>query len=452
MFKSFFNPKSVAIVGASHTPGKIGYNILENFVQSNYKGKVYPVNPDISPILGKKVYPSIKKIRDKIDLAVIAVPALAVPKVLRECVKKKIKGVIIVSGGFSETGAKGKKLEEELKKIIKKSKTRVLGPNCLGVIDTSTNVDTIFNPKERSKRPSQGIIGFISQSGAVGVTILDWLAEQGIGISKFISYENAVDLDEGDALDYLAKDKKTKVIVVFLEGVKDGKKFMEVARKTTKKKPVIILKGGKTVLGAKAAISHTAAMAGSAKIYFSVFKQTGAIEANTWEELFDFAKAFLQPLPKGKTVAIITDGGGFGVLAADECERQGLELPKPSRILKEKLGKFFPKHTILNNPIDTTGDVTAERFRIAIEECLKSKEFDAVIAITLFQVPALEESITDVLIDLKKYKKPILCCATGSSFTIRLSRKLERNGIPVYVSPERAVKALKALVNHSEQR
>lgn len=450
MLEVFFDPKSVAIVGASHTPGKIGYQILENFIKGDYRGKVYPVNPNTSPILGKTVYSSVKNILDKIDLAVVAIPAPLVPNILRECVKKKVKAVVIVSGGFSEIGVKGKKLEDELKKIIKKSKTRVLGPNCLGVVDTSTGIDTLFNPKERSGRPTQGSIGFISQSGAVGATILDWLAEEQIGISKFISYENAVDINECDALEYLCNDKKTKVIVLFLEGVKDGKRFIQVAKKVTKKKPIIVLKGGKTEAGAKAAVSHTGSLAGSAKIYSSVFKQTGIIEADTWEELFDFAKAFLQPLPKGKRVAIITDGGGFGVLASDECERQGLDLPKPTDKLKELFRKSFPEYAILSNPIDITGDATAERYRIAMEECLKSKQFDSIISITLFQVPALEEKITDVIVDLKKYGKPILCCATGGKFTVKLSRILEKNGIPVYVAPERAVKALNALIRYKE--
>ncbi|MDI6798896.1 MAG: CoA-binding protein [Candidatus Aenigmarchaeota archaeon] len=447
--EKFFNPSSVAIIGASHTQGKIGYIILENFVKGNYKGRVYPVNPDVTPILGREVFPSIKKIQDRVDLAVIAIPAEKVPKVLRECVEKKIKAVIIVSGGFSETGEKGRKLEEELKKIIKNSETRVIGTNSLGVLNTSTNVDTLFNPREKSSRPPPGSIGFISQSGAIGATILDWLAEEQTGISKFISYENAVDVNECDALEYFGNDEKTKVIALYFEGVKDGKRFIEVARKVSKKTPIIALKGGKTEAGKKAAISHTATIAGSAKVYSSVFKQTGIIEADNWEELFDFAKAFLQPLPKGRRIAIVTDGGGFGVLAADECEKQGLELPEPSGKLKKMFRKSFPEYAILSNPIDLTGNANAEMYRTALEECLKSKEFDAAIAITLFQVPALGEELIDVIADLKKYGKPILCCATGGKFTIRLARALEKNGIPVYVSPERAVKAMSVLVKYS---
>jgi acetyl coenzyme A synthetase (ADP forming)-like protein len=448
----FFSPQTIAIIGASHVKGKIGYTILENFIRSKYPGKIFPVNPNVNEILGLRVYPSVKNIPQDIDLAIIAVPAKIVPKVLKECVEKKVKGVIIVSGGFSEIGKEGKKLEEKLKKIIKGKKTRVLGPNCLGALDTSSKLDTLFHPLEKLVRPKEGNIGFISQSGAVGSVILDIFSEEQIGISKFISYENALDIDESDCIEFLGKDEKTKIILLFLEGVKDGKKFLRVAKKVSQIKPIIVLKGGKTEKGRKAALSHTGSLAGSARIYSSVFKQVGIIEANTHEELIDFAKAFSQPLPKGNRIAIVTDGGGFGVLACDEAERQGLKLPEPSNKLKKIFRKIFPEHVILSNPIDLTGDVTTERFRIAIEECLKSKEFDGVITITLFQVPALEKDIVDAIANLKKYGKPILCCAAGGRFTLELSKALEKNGIPVYPSPERAVKAMAALVNYSRMK
>jgi acetyl coenzyme A synthetase (ADP forming)-like protein len=448
MLKYFFNPKSVAIIGASHTPGKIGYTILENFVKGNYKGKIYPINPNTTPIFDLDVYPSVKDIKDKIELAIIVVPALIVPKVLRECVDKKIKAVVIVSGGFSESGEEGKKLEEKLKKIIKNSKTRVLGPNCLGVLDITTGVDTLFLQRERLTRPPAGGIGYISQSGSVGSTILDWLAEENVGISKFISYENGMDLNECDCIEFLANDKKTKVIVLFIEGVKDGKRFIRIVKKVSKKKPVIVLKGGKTEKGIKAVASHTGALAGSAKIYSSVFKQSGAIEANSWEELFDFARAFSQPLPKGNRVVIVTDGGGFGILATDECEREELKLPEPSKKLKKILRKNLPVYASVTNPIDISGDATAERYKVVIEGCLKSGEYDGVIAIVLFQIPTLEPKVVGEIVGLKKYGKPILCCSAGGAFTIKLSRNFEKEGIPVYPTPERAVRAFAALYRY----
>jgi acetate---CoA ligase (ADP-forming) len=298
MLDTFFNPSSIAVIGASHTPGKIGYEILSNILKSNFKGKVYPVNPNVTSILGIGTYKSIKEIESPIDLAIISLPAPLIPEVLSDCVKKKVKSVIIVSGGFSEIGEKGKKLEDELKNIISKSQTRVLGPNVLGIYDSYTGLNTIFLPRERVKMPEKGIISIISQSGSIASTLIDVLGEHRIGISKFISYGNAMDIDESDLIEYLGNDPNTKIIAAFIEGVKNGKKFINTVRSVSNKKPIVILKGGKTEYGSKAALSHTGALAGSYKIYSSVFKQLGVIEAKTWEEFLDFSKAFLQPVPK----------------------------------------------------------------------------------------------------------------------------------------------------------
>lgn len=450
----FFNPKSVAIIGASHNPEKLGYVILSNFVNDPFKRKIYPINPKTIPILGLRVYKSILDVKDDIDLVIIVVPARIVPKILKECVKKKVKAIIIISAGFSEIGDEGKKLEVKCEKIIKDKKIRVMGPNCVGVLDPHFHVDTLFLSREKCGRPKPGNIAFISQSGAVGSTILDWLAEEGIGISKFVSYGNAIDVDESDLIECLGEDTKTKVITVYLEGIeRTGKKFMKTAKKVSRKKPIIILKAGKTKKGMKAVLSHTGSLAGSERIYSAAFKQAGIIEAESWEELFDFARAFsTQPLPKGNRVAIVTDGGGFGVLATDEAERQGIELPEPSEKLKRKISRVMPSYAIYHNPIDLTGDADAERYRVVVEACLKSKEFDGVIAITLFQVPTLEKRVVDYLIELhKKYKKPLLACAAGGKFTRELSKKLLEGGVPVYPTPERAVRAMKALIKYSRK-
>ena len=449
----FFNPKSVAIIGASHTPGKIGYAILANFIGAGFERKIYPVNPDTKPILGLKVYRSVLDIPDDLDLVVIVVPAAIVPKILKDCVKKKIEAIIIISAGFSEIGEEGKKLEIKCKKSIEGVRTRILGPNCIGVYDPYTHVDTLFLSRERCGRPKQGNISFISQSGAVGSTILDWLSEQNIGMSKFVSYGNAMDVDDCDLLEYLGDDDKSSVITVYLEGIEaSGQKFMRIAKKVTKKKPIIILKAGGTETGMKAVFSHTGSMAGSGKIYSAAFKQTGIIEADSWEELFDFARAFsTQPLPRGNKVAIVTDGGGFGVLATDEAEKQRLQLPEPSDRLKKEFRKVMPSYASLHNPIDLTGDADANRYKVVIEACLRSNEYDGVIAITLFQVPTLEKSVVDEIIKLhKNYKKPLLACAAGGKFTYELSDKLMAGGVPVYPTPERAVKAMKALIEYKE--
>ncbi len=448
--KEFFSPQSVAVIGASRHPGKIGHEILWNFARGFYKGKVFPINPNSENILGLRCYKSVLSVREKIDLAVIAVKAETVPSVLAECVGKKIPAVVVVSGGFSELGQAGKFLENELQKIVFGTGTKIIGPNCVGIFDAKTNVDTLFLSRSRLLRPRTGNISFISQSGAVGTTILDWLAESGIGISKFISYGNQADIDETDLLEFLANDKETKVIAAYIEGLKSGRKFMQSAKKVSGRKPVIFLKAGKTKKGSQAASSHTGALAGSAEIYSGAFKQTGILEAGNWEELFDFAKALAsQPLPAGNKLAVITDGGGFGVLAADEAEKLNFELPEPSKKLKTKF-RNFPSYASLKNPIDLTGDADVGRYKTAVESCLKSREFDAVLVILLFQVPTLDKSIDETIIALsRKYKKPIVACAAGSHYTQKLARKLEESGIPVYPTPERAVGAIKAMLSYA---
>ncbi|MFH8080362.1 MAG: CoA-binding protein [Candidatus Aenigmatarchaeota archaeon] len=441
---SFFNPKSVAVIGASREENKLGHIIFRNFFENGFR-KLYPINPNAEEILGVKCYKSILDVKEKIDLAIIVVPAKIVPQVLTECVKKKTPSVIIISSGFSEIGDEGKKIEEQLKQIIAKSGTRVIGPNCIGIYDAYSRVDTLFLSKDRCGRPGKGNISFISQSGAVGSTILDIFYSSGIGISKFISYGNGMDVSEAELLEYLGKDKTTKVIIAYIEGLKsDGRKFLEKAKKA--KKPIIVLKSGKGEKGAKAVSSHTGSLAGERKIYSAAFKQFGIIEADDWEELLDYSVAFsTQPKPRGKRVVIITDGGGFGVLAADKAEELGLLLPEPSQKLKEKLSKRMPNYVSLHNPIDLTGDANAERYSIALNECLSSKEYDGAIVITLFQVPTLEEKVVDYIIEARKFKKPLLVCSVGSNFTQARNQKLIKAGIPVYPTPERAVKAFHAL-------
>lgn len=445
----FFQPQSVAIIGASHTPGKIGNIIAENFV-SGFSGKVFFVNPNTEPIFEKEVYQSVKKIPEKIDLAVIAVRSTLVPKILQECAQKKIPSAIIISSGFSEIGKEGKILEDKLRQTIQKSKMRVIGPNVVGVYDSSTKVDTIFLPRKKLNRPKEGGIAFITQSGAVGSTIMDWIAEEKIGVSKFVSYGNAVDVNETDLIQFLGEDEKTKVIVSYMEGLKsDGRKFVEVARKVAKKKPIIVLKAGKTEKGSKAVTSHTGSIAGSAKIYSAVFKQFGLIEASDWEELFDYAKAFAtQPLPKAGKILIVTNGGGFGVLATDEAERQGLDLADVPEEMKKKLKERLVSYASLHNPLDMTAEADAAAYELVVREGMK--HFDGIVVITLFQVPALEENVVDTLISMQRFGRPIVCCAAGGSYTRLLAERLESHGIPVYPTPHRAVRALATMLRYAE--
>ena len=443
----FFNPKAVAVIGASKQRGKVGFSILEA-LKDGYKGEIYPVNPHEQEIMFLKVYKSLLEIKGAVDLAVIAVPKEVVPKVLKECVKKKVEAVVIVASGYSEVG--DKKAEEELLKIIKGSKTRIIGTNCLGVFDGYSQVDTLFLPESKLRRPKEGGISFVSQSGAFGSTLLDLIADQKIGISKFISYGNQVDLKDVDFLKYLGEDEKTKVVVMYMEGVSDGRKFMGIASGVAAKKPVIIFKAGKTSKGSAAAASHTGALAGSYDVYKAAFRQSGIIEAGTIEDIFDFAKALeKQPLPKGNRIAVVTNGGGFGVITSDSIVEDKMELAEFSEENKELLKKILPEYGNVRNPLDLVGDADQERYRGALEVLIKDKNVDGIIIISLFQTVSLQPGVIDVILETKKKtNKPIVVCATGGEFTRRCLADLEDKGIPTYITPERAVKAMGALVRY----
>jgi len=444
--EEFFNPNSVAIIGASRTPGKLGYTILEN-LKISFKGELYPINPNSGEILGLEAYSSVLDVEEPIDLAIIVVPAEIVEKVLKECVKKKIKAVIIISSGFSEIGEKEKELE--LNNIINGSKTRVIGPNCIGVY--KKGLDMIFFPRNRLKRPPQGSISFITQSGAFGSILLDIVAQEGVGVSKFISIGNKIDVDEIDLLEYLENDLNTRCIALYIESINDGKEFMKISARITKKKPIVCFKAGKTEKGSEAVLSHTGTLAGSSEIYSAAFKQAGIIEAKSSEEIFDFAKALAnQPVMKNNKIAVVTDGGGFGIVATDAAIKYGLELPKLTDESLKKLKSFLPNYAITKNPIDLTGDATVERYQKALEIILNDKNVAGVACIALMQIPTLTDEIVNVLRDCKVFGKPIVVCSAGGSYVLDRNRKLEAYGIPVYPTPERAVKTLSILYEYAK--
>lgn len=445
----FFSPKSVAVIGVSRNPKKVGHVIFRNFVEGKFGGKLYPVNPNISELLGFKCYPSVLRIPGRVDLAVISIPAPLVPKALEECGRKHIPAAIIISGGFKEIG--NTKLENDVVRILKKHRIRVIGPNCIGVFDPYSEVDTFFLPRYKLERPGEGNIAFISQSGALGSVILDWMAMKNYKISKFISYGNAADVDEADLIKYLADDEKTKVICAYFEGVNEGRKFYNIVRRVAKKKPMIALKGGKTKEGNVAVSSHTGSLAGQSEIYSAAFEQAGVIEAENLEEIFDFARVLsTQPIPKGNRVQVITDGGGFGVLAADWIVCNGLELAEMKKENIAAMRKLLPKYVVLRNPIDLTGDADVERYRIAIENAMKDDNVDMVAVITLFQIPTLTAEITDVISSFAEQgKKPIVVIAAGGRFTEVLKKSMEDLGIPTFSYPEKAAKALGALYEYS---
>jgi len=468
----FFNPKSVAVIGASRDPQKPGHVILKNLIENKRAGRlkaeIYPVNPHAERILGLKAYSSIKVVPADVECAVVVVPAHLVPDVLDECGEKGVKAAIVISSGFSEIG--NVRLEERLLITAKKYGIRVIGPNCLGIYDAYTGLDTIFLPyfKElrggrrliSAPRPPKGPISMITQSGALGNAALDYMSGEGIGISKFVSYGNKVDVDESDLIEYLNEDESTKVIIMYVENISDGRKFMKVARKVSARKPIVVLKAGRTQAGARAAASHTAALAGSDAIYEAAFKQCGVIRVYDMEEMFDVSKALAyQPPARGRRVAILTDGGGAGVLAADMCELLGLEvtdLSERTKVEFERLKKqgILAEFAVTSNPIDLTGSATTEMYEESLELLLEDPKVDGVVLIALHHVPGIpdiEDFVTRLASIVKQHRKPVTVCVIGGSeAAMFLRRGFEEKGVPAYVSPERAVRAFKALVMHGE--
>ena len=446
--EKFFNPKSIAIIGASRDIHKVGFVTLKNLIVGDYKGKIYPINPNAESILKRKCYPSVLKVPGTIDVALIAVPAKLTPRVMTDCGKKGIKRVIIVTAGFSEVG--DAKLEQELIKIAKKYRIRIIGPNCLGVLDVNNNFDTLFLPAARLERPKKGGVSLTTQSGATGSTVLDLMAKEQYGFAKFISYGNAADITETDLVQYLGKDRDTKVICMYLESLKDGKRFLEVAKQVTKKKPIIALKGGTTDAGARATMSHTASLAGSFKIYSGAFKQAGIIQADNAEDLFNYAKVIEKSVkPKGRRVQIITNGGGFGILATDNLVKLSLKVDEPSSTTMKRLKKAYPKTYTVGNPIDLTGSATSDAYRLALDTCLKDKTIDIIFLILLYQTPQLDVDIVDDVIKIgKQKKKPIVVVSMGGDFTQKYKNIMEGEGVPCFTYPHNAARAVKALCDY----
>jgi len=445
------NPKSVAVIGASRDPNKVGHIILQNYIDNGFSGELYPVNKNIAPgekIIGLTAYRSVLEIKKSIDLAVIAVPAPVVPSVLEECGKAKVKTAVVISSGFAEVG--NVELQDKIVEIAKKYNIAMLGPNCLGIMDPLSKVDTLFLPTYKLSRPRIGGVSFVTQSGAVGSTILDLIAKEGFGLSKFISYGNAAYVDEVDLLEYLLHDKQTEVIVMYIEGIKRGKELIEIAKKVTKVKPVIVIKAGVTDEGAKAAHSHTASLAGNNEAYDALFKQFGFIKANDLSELLNFAKIFSsENLPKGDRVAIVTNGGGTGVLATDAVYLNGLRLAEFSEGTKRELRKVMPEIVNIRNPLDLAGDADEKRYSDALSIISKDPNIDMFIVIALFQTPGADSSVAEKLIYFKKnIEKPMIVVTTGSDFTQTHKIMMESSGLPVYDSPMAAASALAELYKY----
>jgi len=450
----FFKPKSVAIIGVSRNTRKFGHVIFKNFLESNIQANVYPINPQIDKLLGYRCYKSILDVPGVIDLAVLALPSQLTLETIKQCAQKKVRGVIIIAGGFAETGEEGRKVEEEIRKIALENNMRIIGPNVIGIFDPYNGVDTLFIPRSRLARPKRGKIAFISQSGAFGSALLDYAASQGVGISKYVSIGNALDVDAIDVLEYLETDKDTNSIMMYLEGIKqkEGKDFYSIIKRIALKKPIILLKGGLTQQGQKAAASHTGAISSQIEILQAVFKQTGVIQATDTLQLFDMARILAAGfLPKGRRIAIITNAGGFGVLTTDNLVQKGFELAQLSPETTEFLKSKMPAAVSLANPIDLIGDADTERYRIALNKVLEDPNVDLVILIILLSLSYVESDIIDVINDAKvNYGKPILVMSIGGDFTQMMVRMMEENQIPTFPNPQRTVDAVKALIYYSD--
>lgn len=448
MLEMFFKPKSVAVIGASREEGKVGHNILKNIIQYGYKGEIYPVNPKADEILGLKCYSNISAIPKEVEMAVVVVPAKFVPGVIEECGIKGIKGVVIISAGFKEVGGEGAELEKQILEISQKYKMRLWGPNCLGLIDTYSNLNASF----AKSMPARGNIGFMSQSGALGTAILDWAQVEEIGFSKFVSMGNKADVDENDFLRDWDADENTQVITGYLENIKNGPEFMEIARKVTKRTPVVLVKSGSTNAGARAASSHTGSLVGLETSYDAAFKQTGVIRANSMEDLFDLAQGFaFQPLPQGRRVAIVTNAGGPGIITVDACEKSGLKITSFEPTTIEYLRANLPPAANIYNPVDVLGDAPASLYKLALEAVLKDKNVDAVIVLLTPQAPTEVEKTAEVIIELgKKFNKPVLSCFMGEATISTGMKILNENKFPVYPFPERAAQVLVTMAKHKE--
>ena len=434
--EKFFTPESVALVGASATPGKIGNSVLDSMAKHDYKGKVYPINPKADEILGIKCYPSLEAIQDPIDLVVVCVDLSVTPPVLEACAKKDIHSVVIVSGGGKELGGERAAMEAEIKRLSEQHKIRIIGPNCIGMFNAANRLDCAFQGQARMVRARLGDVAFLSQSGTMGISFLE--TADSFGLSKMVSYGNRSDVDEADMIWYLASDPQTKVITLYVEGFGDGRKFIETAKRVMveKHKPVVMWKSGRTALGAKQAASHTGSLGGSNAIIMGAFKQAGIISVDSYQELAGVVKALSwQPVAKGNRTGLVSNGAGPMIGAIDHFERFGLEVAKVTEATLSEMKAHYPPTYVLGsgNPVDVTGGANADDYRYAIQKFMDDPNVDIIMPWFVFQDDPLEETIIDYLGEFSRQgKKPILVGGNGGPYTQRVSALIEKHKVPVY--------------------
>ncbi len=451
LLEKFFNPKSIAIVGASQKKGKVGYEILANLIKGGFPGTLYPVNQKSDEIEGLKCYPDLEAIGETPELVVIIVPAPYVPGIMEQCAKIGVDSVIIITAGFKEVGEEGRKLENQIKMIARRANIRFIGPNCLGVISTYDKMNASFG----GDLPTEGATCYISQSGALLAAILDMANDQGIGLSKLISIGNKADLNELDILQAMDEDPNTRVIAGYLESIDDGNLFAREAEKISARKPIVLIKSGSTAAGAKAASSHTGSLAGGDTAYEAVFAKAGIIRCKSITQQFNYARAFAnQPLPKDSRVAVITNAGGPGIMTADAIEAHGLNFAVLAEDTKARLAEKLPAAANIHNPVDVLGDALADRYEYALDVVLDDDNVDAIIIILTPQAMTEADKTAEAIVKITKQKpdKPVLACFMGAGLVEKGVEVLQNGKIPQYRSPEDAVETLHVMVDYVRWR
>jgi acetyltransferase len=442
-----FDAKTIAVIGATNKKGSVGYSIMKNLMIEGHESTIYPINPKRRSVMGVKAYPSISKTPDKIDLAVIATPAKTVPQIVEECGKAGVKGLVIISAGFNETGKQGEEMANNILKTARKYDMKIIGPNCLGFIRPSKKINASF----AGKMALPGNIAFISQSGALCTAILDWSIQQNVGFSHFVSIGSMIDIGFHDLIDYFGNDPGTSSILIYMESLSNARKFLSAARAFARTKPIIVLKVGKSSEGAKAAMSHTGSLAGNDAIFDAAFKRAGIISVNTIGELFDSAQTLaMQKKPNGNRLAIVTNAGGPGVIATDSLvERKG-KLAELSKETLSELDKVLPSAWSKGNPVDVLGDADPERYKKAVELCMNDKNVDGVLVILTPQAMTSSLDVAKELVKVNKHEKTLLASWMGEDDVEQGRKILKKGNIPVYRIPENAVRSFMNLYSYSK--
>jgi acetyl coenzyme A synthetase (ADP forming)-like protein len=446
-----FRPASIAVVGASRTPGTVGYEIIHNLLAAGFAGAVYPINPNATSVHSVPAFRSIAAVPAPVDLAVIAVPKELVLAVAEECGRAGVRALVVITAGFREIGGGGIERERELLAIIERYGMRMVGPNCLGVVNTAAAVR--MNATFAPVMPPPGPVSFMSQSGAMGVTILDYAAEYGIGVNHFVSVGNKADISGNDLIEYWAADPATRVILMYLENFGNPRKFTRIAREVTRTKPIIAVKAGRTAAGARAASAHTGALAGVDSATDALLRQCGVLRVDSVEELFDMAMAFGHlPVPAGNRVAVVTNAGGPGIIIADACEARGLSVAGLSARTRARLRRHLPEEASVRNPVDMIATATPESYRLALEAVLADPNIDAAIAAFVPPLRVRQQDVARAIVAARRTcpQKPMLAVLMGRAGLPEGRADLRDAGIPAYIFPESAARALAAMFRHRQ--